>query len=103
MTTSVIDIPTSRTTSPADPIHAALHRTWRRPPGLKGWLISTDHKEIGLRFICTALIVFVLAGIMALLMRWQLAVPNNSFMGPDRYNQLFPPHGTAMMFLFAVP
>jgi len=82
---------------------AALERTWRRPPGLLGWLTSTDHKEIGLRFIVTAFVFFVLAGILALHMRVQLAVPRNTFLSNDVYNQFFTTHGTAMMFLFAVP
>jgi cytochrome c oxidase subunit I+III len=80
-----------------------LDITWRRPPGIWGWLTTTDHKEIGLRFISTAMIFFLLAGILALLMRIQLAVPGNHFLGPDQYNQFFTTHGTTMMFLFAVP
>jgi cytochrome c oxidase subunit I+III len=82
---------------------AELDDTWKRPPGLIGWLTSVDHKEIGLRFISTAFIFFCLAGVLALLMRIQLALPKNSFLGPDRYNQIFTTHGTAMLFLFAVP
>ena len=82
---------------------ARLAAIWRRPPGFYGWLTSTDHKEIGLRFIITAMIFFVLAGILALLMRIQLAIPQNTLLGPDLYNQIFTTHGTAMMFLFAVP
>ena len=80
-----------------------LHRTWRRAPGIIGWITSTDHKEIGLRFIVTAMFFFTLAGLLALMMRVQLARPNNRVLGPDLYNQFFTTHGTAMMFLFAVP
>ena len=80
-----------------------LHDTWDRKQGFVGWLTSTDHKEIGLRFIKTAMIFFTLAGLLALAMRIQLSRPLNNFMGPDRYNQFFTTHGTAMMFLFAVP
>ncbi len=80
-----------------------LHLTWRRAPGLWGWLTSTNHKDIGLRFIVTAMIFFLLAGVLALLIRIQLALPENRFLGPDLYNQVFTTHGTAMMFLFAVP
>src|SRR4051812_35367594 len=101
---SVIDAPHQSADIAGD---AALHRrladTWRRPPGIYGWLTSTDHKDIGLRFIWTAFIFFCMAGILALLMRIQLAVPKNTFLGPDAYNQIFTTHGTAMMFLFAVP
>jgi cytochrome c oxidase subunit I+III len=62
-----------------------------------------DHKTIGRRYIVTAFGFFIFAGVLAALMRVQLAVPNNHFVGPDLYNQLFTVHGTMMMFLFAVP
>src|SRR5947209_8513290 len=77
--------------------------TWRRTPGFIGWLCSTNHKEIGLRFIVTAFIFFLMAGVLALFMRLQLMRPENNVLGPDLYNQFFTRHGTAMMFLFAVP
>jgi cytochrome c oxidase subunit 1 len=96
-----------RDTRPADEVDPASHermeRLWRRPPGLWGWLTTVDHKSIALRYIATAMVFFLLAGINALLMRTQLAVPQNTLIGPDRYNQLFTVHGTTMMFLFAVP
>ncbi len=82
---------------------ARLFGTWRRPPGIIGWLATVDHKEIGRRYILTALGFFVLGGIMALLMRLQLARPDNNLVGAERYNQLFTMHGSTMMFLFAVP
>src|SRR4051794_11240286 len=81
----------------------ALDRTWGRRPGFVGWLTSTDHKDIGLRFVRTAFVFFLLGGILALLMRVQLAGPRNAVLDPDLYNQLFTTHGTTMMFLFAVP
>jgi cytochrome c oxidase subunit I+III len=80
-----------------------LEETWREPRGLAGWFSAVDHKTIGLRFIVTAFGFFVLAGILAALMRLQLAVPDNDLLGPDLYNQVFTMHGTTMMFLFAVP
>ncbi|HXC49705.1 MAG TPA: cytochrome c oxidase subunit I [Candidatus Limnocylindrales bacterium] len=82
---------------------AELERTWRRPPGLWGWLTTVDHKEIGMRFIVTALVFFALGGVLALMMRIQLARPDNHFVGPDLYDQIFTMHGTTMMFLFAIP
>src|SRR5678809_992846 len=69
--------------------HRQLERTWSRPPGFYGWLTSTSHKDIGLRFIVTAFINFGLAGLLALAMRTQLAVPRFGFLGPDLYNQFF--------------
>jgi cytochrome c oxidase subunit 1 len=86
---------------PADT--GALERAWNAPRGLLGFFTALDHKVIGLRFIATALIFFLLAGLLALAMRLQLAVPDNHLLGPDLYNQFFTTHGTAMMFLFAVP
>lgn len=84
-------------------IRQQLAATWQRTPGIFGWLTSTNHKDIGLRFIGTAFCFFLLAGVLALIMRLQLAVPENSLLGPDQYNQIFTTHGTTMMFLFAVP
>jgi cytochrome c oxidase subunit 1 len=82
---------------------AALDRTWAEPPGLRGWLGTIDHHSIGRRFILTAFGFFLLAGLLAVAMRLQLASAENDLIGPDLYNQLFSVHGTAMMFLFAVP
>jgi len=81
----------------------ALDDTWRDPPGVIGFLSTVDHKRIAVRFIVTTLIFFALAGLMAAAMRLQLARADNPLIGPDLYNQLFSAHGTAMMFLFAVP
>jgi len=80
-----------------------LARTWAQPRGLIGFLSDVDPKRIGMRFIVTALVFFALGGVLAGLMRIQLAVPENHFLGPDLYNQVFTMHGTTMMFLFAVP
>src|SRR6185503_2398417 len=80
-----------------------LSATWYVPRGVIGWFSVADHKTIGLRYIATAFGFFIFAGILAGLMRLQLAVPNNHFVGPDLYNQIFTVHGTMMMFLFAVP
>jgi cytochrome c oxidase subunit I len=88
---------------PEEEEHRLLDKTWGDKPGLWGWLTSTNHKSIGKRFIITAFIFFVLGGILAVLMRIQLARPENTFLGPDIYNQIFTMHGTTMMFLFAIP
>jgi cytochrome c oxidase subunit 1 len=80
-----------------------LERTWQTPGGPLGWFSTTSHKTIGKRFIITAFIFFLLGGIEAVLMRIQLSRPENRFIGPDLYNQIFTMHGTTMMFLFAVP
>src|SRR5918996_3643635 len=80
-----------------------LDRTWMSPPGFFGWFTHVNHRSIGRRFIITAMIFFVLAGIQALVMRLQLAIPENTLLGPDWYRQFFTMHGTTMMFFFAVP
>ncbi|HEV7509168.1 MAG TPA: cytochrome c oxidase subunit I [Thermoanaerobaculia bacterium] len=80
-----------------------LERTWKYASGLRGWFAEVDHSKIGVRYIVTALIFFALGGIEALMMRVQLARPENRFLGPDLYNQVFTTHGSTMMFLFAVP
>ncbi|WP_284617490.1 cbb3-type cytochrome c oxidase subunit I [Aquabacterium humicola] len=80
----------------------ALERAWQRP---RGWrrLAAVNNTQIGLYYIATALLFFVLAGVLALLMRTQLAWPGQRLVSPQLYNQLFTMHGTVMMFLFAVP
>ena len=79
-----------------------LRRIWRIP---RGWRFLTEYNNsvIGALYVGTAFVFFVLAGILALLMRVQLAVPDSGLVGPTLYNQLFTMHGTVMMFLFAVP
>ena len=82
---------------------AALDSTWRDKTGFWGRLGAVDHKTIAKRYIITAFLMFIAGGVEAALMRMQLARPENTLIGPDRYNQLFTTHGTTMMFLFAVP
>jgi cytochrome c oxidase subunit 1 len=82
---------------------ARLERTWAEPRGFLGWFAHVHHTSIGKRYMITAFIFFLLGGIVAALMRLQLARPESGLMGPDLYNQLFTVHGTTMMFLFAVP
>src|SRR4051812_22036818 len=77
--------------------HAQLQAVWHPPRGFIGWLMRVDHRSIGKRYIVTAFAFFVLAGILAVLMRLQLATAQNRLLGPDLYNQLFTVHGTAMM------
>jgi cytochrome c oxidase subunit 1 len=86
-----------------DKLAARLDLTWRRPPGIIGWLATVDHKEIGRRYIITALAFLALGGVLALAMRVQLAQPDSALISAERYNQLFTMHGSTMMFLFAVP
>jgi cytochrome c oxidase subunit 1 len=67
------------------------------------WLTTVDHKKIGLMYIAYALVFLVIAGVEAILMRIQLAVPNNHFVSPQVFNQLFTMHGTTMVFFVGMP
>jgi cytochrome c oxidase subunit I+III len=80
----------------------ALKKAWEPPKGL-AIVTAVNNTYVGLWYIGTALLFFVLAGILALVMRVQLARPESNLIGHDLYNQLFTMHGTVMMFLFAVP
>ncbi|QQO16890.1 cytochrome c oxidase subunit I [Bradyrhizobium diazoefficiens] len=80
-----------------------LAETWKTPAGFWGALSTVDHKIIGRRYIFTAFVFLALGGVLAALMRIQLAQPEARLLGPDRYNQIFTMHGANMMFLFAVP
>lgn len=66
-------------------------------------LFTVDHKKLGIMYIASGLIFFVIAGSMAALMRIQLAVPENDFLEPDVFNRFFTMHGTAMVFLVGMP
>jgi cytochrome c oxidase subunit I len=67
------------------------------------WVATVDHKRLGLMYIVTALIFLVIAGLMASVMRLQLAFANNHVVGPETFNRLFTMHGTTMVFLVGMP
>src|ERR671932_722974 len=71
--------------------------------GLLSWIASVDHKQIGIMYILFAIVFLVVGGFEALLMRIQLGAPNNTFLSPQVYNQLFTMHGTTMVFLMGMP
>ena len=83
-------------------LHAEFEAVWGNP---KGWraLSIVNHSSIAVRFLLTGGVFFLLAGLLGMLLRAQLARPGQTFMGADAYNQAFTMHGTMMMFLFAVP
>jgi cytochrome c oxidase subunit 1 len=82
--------------------HAGGHED-HGPTGILKWLTSTDHKVIGLSYMITSIVMFYFAGIMALLLRIQLATPHSSFLTFGQYNELFTMHGSLMLYLFAGP
>ncbi|MBB5216117.1 cytochrome c oxidase subunit I [Parapusillimonas granuli] len=83
-------------------LHHALERQWASP---KGWrsLSAVNHGTMGMRFIIAALCFFLVGGVLAMLMRAQLATSGSAFLDSDLYAQIFTMHGTVMMFLFAIP
>src|SRR5258705_10026737 len=80
-----------------------LERIWDEPRGFFGWFKAVHHTTIGIRYVVTAFCFFLIAGLLAGVMRLQLAFPESHFLSADKYNQFFTIHGSTMMFLFAVP
>ena len=74
-----------------------------KPLGIWGWITTIDHKKIGILYGTTAFFLFITGGLEALLIRLQLAIPNNTLVSPEVYNQLFTMHGTTMIFLAIMP
>src|SRR3954470_12318470 len=82
---------------------AELESDWGERPSLHSWFSTVDYKRIGRRYMVTAGVFFMIAGIDAMIMRTQLARPNATILSPEEYDQLFTMHGTAMIFLFSTP
>ena len=79
-----------------------FERVWAQPTEWRA-ISAVNNSVVGSRFIITGFVFFLVGGVMALLLRTQLIVPDNDFLSPELYNQLFTMHGTIMMFVFAVP
>jgi cytochrome c oxidase subunit I len=79
------------------------HGVDERPKGWLSWLTTTDHKKIGIMYLCSTFLFFMLGGVEALLMRLQLSGSDNTILGPRIYNELVTMHGSTMIFLFVVP
>lgn len=80
-----------------------FEQVWQRGRGFKGWLATVNNQPLGQQFMLTAFAFFLIGGLLALLIRIQLTVSENTFLGPQAYNQIFTMHGSIMMYLFAVP
>ena len=76
-----------------------LSRGW----DLKSWLLTKDHKRIGILYLLSISAMFVLGGLYAGLIRWNLLVPDGSHMSADTYNKTFTAHGVIMVFFFLIP
>jgi len=70
---------------------------------LHDWVVTVDHKRLGIMYICTGLLFFAVAGLEASIMRWQLAFPHHEVVSPAVFNRLFTMHGTTMVFLVGMP
>ncbi len=88
----------SNTTTLSAPI--SLPREYK---GLLSWITTIDHKQIGILYLAMTFFYFLVGGIEAIFMRIQLAVPNNTFLSPNSYNEIFTMHGTTMIFLVVMP
>ncbi len=71
--------------------------------GIRSWLLTLDHKRIGVMYLVSILLMFLLGGIFAVLMRTELLTPGRTIMTADMYNQAFTLHGAIMIFLFLIP
>jgi cytochrome c oxidase subunit 1 len=89
-------------------MEAALPRAkhtakWDKNRGIFGWLTTVDHKKIAVMYLYTTFFFFLLGGVMALLVRIQLAEPKNRFLSASMYNEIFTMHATTMIFLWIIP
>ncbi|AZI65731.1 cytochrome c oxidase subunit I [Rhodococcus sp. D-46] len=87
------------------PIPARPYPARRAPKGsvLRNLVTTTDHKTLGLMYLVTSFAFFLIGGLMALIMRSELAIPGMQFLSNEQYNQLFTMHGTIMLLLYATP
>src|SRR5690349_8395736 len=76
--------------------HSWWHWLW-------SWITTVDHKKIGIMYVLTALLFFLVGGVDALLIRLQLGTPENTLLSPRVYNEIFTMHGTTMIFLSLMP
>jgi len=88
------------TATVATPHHVAAHKA---PTGIWSWITTVDHKRIGILYGVTSFLFFLVGGLEAILVRIQLAVPNNDFISAELYNQLFTMHALTMIFLALMP
>ncbi len=79
------------------------HQVKAEPKGWYSWITTTDHKKIGIMYLWTVAVFFLVGGVEALMMRLQLGVPDNELLSPEKYNQIMTLHGTTMIFLVVVP
>src|SRR3954463_5886137 len=86
----------------ADAVMPARHYL-NESGGWRSWLLTTDHKRIGLLYLLSITVFFFLGGFFALLVRLELLTPASDLMTPDVYNRAFTMHGVIMVFFFLIP
>src|SRR3954453_16169016 len=92
------------TRPPAQPRPQITIHDIERPRGnWSDWVRTTDHKRIGILYLYTTFVFFLIGGVEALMLRIQLGAPDNTFLSPQIYNEIFSMHGTTMVFLFVIP
>src|SRR5690606_13183868 len=84
-------------------VHAPATHTTKKKNVVWDWMTTVDHKKIGILYGASALFFMLVGGLEATLIRIQLAKPENAFLSPDVYNQIFTMHGTTMIFLVGMP
>ena len=97
MSTATIELPPSGV--PAEPGLNYLNASY----GIKSWLLTKDHKRIGLLYLATITVMFMFGGLAAFFMRLHLIEPQGALVEPETYNKLFTIHGVIMVFFFLVP
>ncbi|HEY0591946.1 MAG TPA: cytochrome c oxidase subunit I [Thermoanaerobaculia bacterium] len=95
MTTAVLD-PNAQ---PAEPRSTYINKEY----GLLSWLLTLDHKRIGILYLISITVMFFVGGLFAVLMRLELLTPQGDLMTSDTYNKMFTMHGIVMIFFFLIP
>ncbi len=90
--------------APVDAAHATTDRNFfQERSGIKSWLVTLDHKRIGLMYLVAVVLSFLVGGLFALLIRIELLSAGRTIMDADTYNRVFTLHGAVMVFLFIIP
>jgi cytochrome c oxidase subunit 1/cytochrome c oxidase subunit I+III len=84
-------------------VEERLTSLWETPKTTRGWFATVDHKELGIRYLVTAVGFLIVGGLEALLMRIQLSRSDLAILSPEAYNQIFTMHGATMIFWYASP
>src|SRR5262245_66365414 len=81
----------------------AHHKSYLEEGGFWTWLVTLDHKRIGIMYLAAAMFFLAVGGVFAMLIRTELAFPGQTIMGPDTYNKVFTLHVAIMIFMFLFP